>query len=89
MKHKFLLTDTLVRIMTEEKESILQNIQDSDEFFYTVQLIEEPGEVLITRMMSKEQIEEAVTEAVKEILPNKKVSDIVSQDIILQFKIYN
>lgn len=89
MKHKFLLTDTLVRMMTEEKESILQNIQNSDEFFYTVQLVEEPGEVLITRMMSKEQIEEAVNEAVKELLPNKKVSDIVSQDVILQFKIYN
>ena len=89
MKHKFLLTDTLVRIMTEEKESIFQNIQDSNEFFYTVQLTEEPGEVLITRMMSKEQIEEAVTEAVKEMFPNKNVSNIVSQDVILQFKIYN
>ena len=89
MKHKFLLTDTLVRIMSEEKESILQNIQDSDEFFYTVQLTEEPGEVLITRMMSKEQIEEAVTESIKEMFPNKNVSNIVSQDVILQFKIYN
>ena len=88
-EHKYKLTDTLVRELTEEKDWMIARLKKVDFFNYSIELTEEPGEVLITRMMSQEDIEEAVTEAIKEILPNKKVSDILSEDKFLCFKISN
>lgn len=88
-KHKFLLTDTLIREMTEEKDQILQNLENTNSFEYAIQLIEEPGEVLITRFMSEEEIEEAVSEAITELFPGKNVSEIKTADVLLEFKINN
>lgn len=88
-KHKYKLTDTLVQELTEEKDWMSARLKKVDFFNYSIELTEEPGEVLITRMMSQEDIEETVTEAIKEVLPGKKVSDILSEDKFLCFKISN
>ena len=88
-KHKHKLTDTLIRKLAEEKDWMIARLERMDAFNYSIELTEEPGEVLITRMMPQEDIEEAVTEAIKEILPDKKVSDILSEDKFLSFIISN
>lgn len=81
------LKDTLVRELTGEKEQILQLLEENDELNYTIQLIEEPGEILITRLISREQIGETVSEAIGELFPGKEVCNVVVADVLLKFKI--
>ncbi len=73
------LTNTLVREMTPQSEEMRKIVREGKNYPVRIELIEEPGEILITRMMEKNQIEEALKEAVKEVmLPEKdfKVKDI-------------
>ena len=73
------LTNTLVREMTAKSEEVRKKVSEGENCSVKIELIEEPGEILITRMMEKNQIEEALKEAVKEVmLPEKnfKVKDI-------------
>ena len=74
-----LLTNTLVREMKAKSEEVRKKVSEGKNCSVKIELIEEPGEILITRMMEKDQIEEALKEAVKEVmLPEKnfKVKDI-------------
>lgn len=74
-----LLTKTLVREITPESEEMRKIVREGKNYPVRIELIEEPGEILITRMMEKNQIEEAVKEAVRRVmLPEKnfKVKDI-------------
>jgi|GEM_PF-6677924 hypothetical protein len=73
------LTNTLVREMKAKSEEVRKKVNEGKSCSVKIELIEEPGEILITRMMEKDQIEEALKEAVKEVmLPEKnfKVKDI-------------
>lgn len=73
------LTNTLVREMKAKSEEVRKKVNEGKSCSMKIELIEEPGEILITRMMEKDQIEEALKEAVKEVmLPEKnfKVKDI-------------
>ena len=73
------LTNTLVREMTPQSEKMRKIVRDGKNYPVSIELIEVPGEILITLMMIKDQIEEAVKEAVEEVmLPEKnfKVKDI-------------
>lgn len=73
------LTNTLVREMKAKSEEVREKVNEGKSCSVKIELIEEPGEILITRMMEKDQIEEALKEAVKEVmLPEKnfKVKDI-------------
>lgn len=73
------LTNTLVREMKAKSEEVRKKVNEGKNCSVKIELIEEPGEILITRMMEKDQIEEALKEAVKEVmLPEKnfKVKDI-------------
>ena len=75
------LTNTLVREMKAKSEEVRKKVNEGKSCSVKIELIEEPGEILITRMMEKDQIEEALKEAVKEVmLPEKnfKVKDIGS-----------
>lgn len=73
------LTNTLVREMKAKSEEVRKKVMEGKNYPVRIELIEEPGEILITLMMKKDQIEEAVKEAVEEVmLPEKnfKVKDI-------------
>ena len=73
------LTNTLVREMKAKSEEVRKKVNEGKSCSVKIELIEEPGEILITRMMEKDQIEEALKETVKEVmLPEKnfKVKDI-------------
>ncbi len=73
------LTNTLVREMTPQSEEMRKIVREGKNYPVRIELIEEPGEILITLMMKKDQIEEAVKESVEEVmLPEKnfKVKDI-------------
>lgn len=82
------LVDTIVREISPIADEIRATIEEGNFFPCIVELIEEPGEILITLMMRKDQIEEAVKEAVKKTVPkdNKiKVEDIGYGDNLIWF----
>lgn len=71
------LTRTVVRYLESEKVSLLTLLNLYGSVTTSVTLQEEPGEMLITLLMKDEEIEQAVTEAVKEVFGAEyEVSDI-------------
>ena len=51
------LTNTLVREMKAKSEEVRKKVNEGKSCSVKIELIEEPGEILITRMMEKDQIE--------------------------------
>ena len=83
------LAETLTRELTAQKPEILEGMSEHKEKAYLVEfeLSEEPGEIVITLMMTDEEIAKSVIEAVSDVFPGKKISDIKSVDKYLAFKI--
>jgi len=85
------LASTLVRSLNKDKEIILMMIQDVGErgngIDYTVKLHEDEGEILITLLMTDEQIEESVAEAVNIVFPGKSSSNVFVKNEYISFKI--
>lgn len=67
------LADTIIRKIATNARAIRRKVKKGKSVPCIVELSEEPGEVLITLLMEKEQVEEAVNEAVTKVLfPTKK-----------------
>ena len=85
------LANTLIRNLSKDKELILMMLQDIGEkervVEYTIKLHEEEGEVLITLLLTDEQIEEDVREAVSTVLPGKMSDDVFVENEYITFKI--
>ncbi len=82
-----MLEQTLMRELRENKKDILKALELNGCVKYTIELQEEPGEVLITRCMTSENIEKAVNKAVSLLFPGCKGSEIKIFDTVLEFKI--
>lgn len=82
-----MLEQTLMRELREDKKNILEALEWNRCIKCTIELQEEPGEVLITRCMKTEDIERAVNKAISLLFPGSKGSEIEIVDTILQFKI--
>ncbi len=71
------LTKTLVRDFEKDKQWLMAMLSNIQRLNTSVQLREEPGEILITLLMKQEEIETAVVQATKEVFGNRvTVSDI-------------
>ena len=81
------LTKTLIRDMRENEVSISSALKRNGHICYTIELVEEPGEICITRLMEKEEIEESANNAVSELFPGRKVSKVRIWDVYLGFEI--
>ena len=82
------LAETISREL-RKAETYIKNTMEQQRgtMHYIVALTEEPGEVLITRQMSEEQIAEAAAAAVSEVFPGKKVSNVYQYNIFVEFTI--
>ena len=82
-----LLTNTLIRSLNEDKKTILEILEKKGSINYTVRLHEDEGELLITLLMTSEQIEDAVVEAVSKVFPDKGGFDIHFANEYISFTI--
>ena len=81
------LEQTLMRNLREDKISIIGALESSSCIKYTIELKEEPGEVLIIRCMETELIEKTVNKAISLIFPGSKASNVKKYDDCLEFEI--
>lgn len=70
------LKRTFARHLESQKEEIRKELDKKDECYFAIKLHWEPGEVLITLMMSDEEIEKEAKEAVSEVFEGRDVMDI-------------
>ena len=80
-----MLTDTVERLIRSEKRRILRGLQKADKFGIALELLEEPGEVLITRLMKAEDITKSVEKATARIFLHGdiQVEEAISRDNFL------
>lgn len=70
------LKETIARHVESEKKEILKELENKDECYCAIGLRWEPGEVLITLMMSDEEIERDAKEAVKEVFEGRDIMNM-------------
>ena len=70
------LGETIARHLREDEKEILTELETKGECYNAIKLFYEEGEVLITLVMSDEEIENSVKEAVEEAFAGKTVIDI-------------
>jgi len=81
------LTKAVMRNLREDKNEVLKALERNKSIRCTIQLQEEPGEILTTRCMKKEEIERDVNKGVHLLFPGCKATDITMIDDTLDFKI--
>ena len=81
------LTKTLMRDMRENEAIISSALERNGRLYYTIELLEEPGEICVTRLMEKEEVEETANEVVSKLFPGRKVSKVRIFDVYLGFEI--
>ena len=82
-----LLARTLMRNLREDKGEILKALEKNGTIKCSIQLIEEPGEILTTCCMEKEKVEKSVNKAVHLLFPGCKATSIKMVDDTINFKI--
>lgn len=70
------LGETIARHLRAEEAEILTELETKEECYTAIKLFYEEGEVLITLLMSEDEIENSVKEAVEEIFAGKIAIDI-------------
>lgn len=81
------LEKTVMRYLRENKIDIIKALERKRVESYTIELKEEPGEVLITRCMELDDIEKAVNKALALVFPGSKASNVKKYDTYLKFEI--
>ena len=72
------LTTTLVRELKKDKQWILTMLSHAEILTISVELRNEPGEILITLLMKQPEIEKAVHEATKEVFGGNVIATNIS-----------
>lgn len=70
------LAETIARHLRDEEAEIISELETKGECYTLIKLFSEEGEVLITLLMSDEEIENSVKKAVEEVFTGKTVIDI-------------
>lgn len=83
----YVLTDSLICEMQKQKETILQQLQNKGQFRFSMQLDDEPENLLEIVKMPRKEIEKYIAEAIESVFPGRVATNVFNVSTHISFNI--